>query len=152
MLSNVLFKFRGETKISSEPIYAAVVSLAHDRLLGLAQLDGQFDQRSQLRRLSGQNVERLITLRTLAVAVCCWRGFAQFVKQPRILDGDDGLGREEIIEKRNLFVGKWPSCLTVDNNGADEHVVLEHGHANDGARPTVLRRVARNKFTAASAV
>ena len=37
------------------------------------------------------NAERLMTLSTSAVAVCCWRGFAQLVEQPRVLDGDDGL-------------------------------------------------------------
>ena len=41
------------------------------------------------------NVERLITLSTSAVAVCCWRDFGQItrpllhlLKQPRVLDGD----------------------------------------------------------------
>ena len=37
------------------------------------------------------NVERLITLSTSAVAVCCCSDFAQLVEQARVLDGDDGL-------------------------------------------------------------
>ena len=40
------------------------------------------------------NVERLMTLSTSAVAVCCCKRFAQLVEQPRVLDGDDGLGGE----------------------------------------------------------
>ena len=39
-------------------------------------------------------VERLMTLSTSAVAVCCCSDFAQLVEQPRVLDGDDGLGGE----------------------------------------------------------
>ena len=44
-----------------------------------------------LRTLLRSNVERLITLRTSAVAVCCCSNFAQLAEQPRVLDGDDGL-------------------------------------------------------------
>ena len=42
-------------------------------------------------------VERLITFSTSAVAVCCWWRdvvLAQLIEQPRVLDGDHGLGRE----------------------------------------------------------
>ena len=39
-------------------------------------------------------VERLMTLSTSAVAVCCCRDFAQLVEQPSVLDGDDGLSGE----------------------------------------------------------
>jgi hypothetical protein len=37
---------------------------------------------------------------------------AQFVEQPRILDGDDGLG-SEVRDQRYLFVGEGPDFLAV---------------------------------------
>ena len=40
------------------------------------------------------NVERLITLSTSAVAVCCCSDSAQLVQEPRVLDGDHRLGGE----------------------------------------------------------
>ena len=53
---------------------------------------------------------------------------AQFVEQARILDSDDGL-RGEVLNQLDLFVGKWANLLTVDEDGADELVLLEHRHA-----------------------
>ena len=38
---------------------------------------------------------------------------AQFVEQPRVLDGDDGL-RGEVLHQRDLLVGERPHLLAVD--------------------------------------
>ena len=51
-----------------------------------------------------------MTLSTSAVAVCCCSRFAQLIQQPRILDGDDGLGGE-ILHQGDLFVGEWTNLL-----------------------------------------
>ena len=51
------------------------------------------------------NVERLITFSTSAVAVCCCERFAQLVEQPRVLDGDDGLGGK-VLYQLDLLVGE----------------------------------------------
>src|ERR1700722_10153655 len=51
----------------------------------------------------------------------------QLVEQPRVLDGDDGLGGE-IRHQLDLFVGEWTYFLTKDRNGADHLVFLEHRH------------------------
>ena len=71
---------------------------------------------------------------TSDVAVCCSselgeivRALAQFVEQPRVLDGDDGLGGE-VLHQRNLLVGKRPDLLAVDGYCADQLVLLEHWH------------------------
>src|SRR6516164_1270017 len=56
----------------------------------------------------------------------------QFAQQPRILDGDDGLGGE-VLDQLDLFVGEWPHLGAVDENRADEIIVLEHGDAEDGS-------------------
>ena len=73
------------------------------------------------------NVERLITLSTSAVAVCCCRRFAQLVEQPRVLDRDDGLGGE-VLNQLDLLVGERPDLLAVDGDRADQLVILEHRH------------------------
>ena len=39
----------------------------------------------------------------------------QFVEQPRVLDGDDGLGGE-VLHQRDLLVGEWPNFLAVDRD------------------------------------
>ena len=63
------------------------------------------------------NAERLMTFSTSAVAVCCCSdslkivgAFAQFLEQPRVLDGDHGL-LGEILDQRDLLVGKRPDLL-----------------------------------------
>ena len=52
-------------------------------------------------------VERLMTLSTSAVAVCCCKRFAQLVEQARVLDGDDGLV-SKVCNQLDLFVGERP--------------------------------------------
>ena len=57
---------------------------------------------------------------------------AQFVEQAGVLDGDDGLGGE-ILDQLDLLVGEWPHLLAIDAKVADQLVVLEHRHQQDGA-------------------
>ena len=66
---------------------------------------------------------------------------AQLVEQPRVLDGDDGL-RGEVLHQLDLLVGERPHLLAIDDDGADQLVVLEHRHgeqrsARRRASPTV---------------
>ena len=51
----------------------------------------------------------------------------QFVEQPRVLDGDDGLGGE-VLHQRNLFVGEGSNFLAVHTESADQFVLLQHWH------------------------
>src|SRR5664279_4391939 len=51
---------------------------------------------------------------------------AQLFEQPRVLDGDDGLG-SEVRHERNLLVGKGPDLLAENDERADYFVILEHG-------------------------
>ena len=77
-----------------------------------------------------------MTLSTSAVAVCCCSdsqivgALAQLVEQPRVLDGDDGLGGE-VLNQLDLLVGEWTYLLAIDDEGADQLVVLEHRHAKN---------------------
>ena len=59
-----------------------------------------------------------MTLSTSAVAVCCCKRFAQFVEQPRVLDGDDGL-IGEIRHEFDLLLGKWAHLLAVSREDAN---------------------------------
>jgi hypothetical protein len=54
-----------------------------------------------------------------------FRPLTQFIKQPRVLDGDDGL-RGKIFEKLNLFFSKWSDLLAVDHESANQLFALEH--------------------------
>ena len=65
------------------------------------------------------------------------RAGAQFAEQPRVLDGDDGLVGE-ILHQRDLLVGKRPDFLPVDDDAADQYIVLEHRHAKRGTRAAKL--------------
>ena len=68
-----------------------------------------------------------MTLSTSAVAVCCCKAIvlAQFVEQPRVLDGDDGLSGE-VLDQFDLLVGEGTNFLTVQGEHADEVVLLQH--------------------------
>ena len=74
------------------------------------------------------------------VAVCCSSDFgeivgalAQFVEQPHVLDGDDGLGGEG-LEQLDLLVGNGPHFRPRRRSRADRSVLLEH------RRPLRMRR------------
>src|SRR6516164_3679639 len=55
--------------------------------------------------------------------------FLDFVKEPRILNGDDRLGGE-VRDQRYLFVGKWPNLLAIDVEGANDRAFLQHWHGD----------------------
>ena len=67
------------------------------------------------------------------------QGLPQFIEQTRILDGDDGLGGE-VLYQGNLFFREGPNLLTVDDDDANQYIVLEHRHVNDGSRAAELSR------------
>ena len=66
-----------------------------------------------------------MTLSTSAVAVCCCSDFPQLVKQPRVLDGDDGLAGK-VGNQLDLLVGERPHFVAVDDEGPDQLVFLAH--------------------------
>jgi hypothetical protein len=45
------------------------------------------------------------------------------VEQPRVLDGDDGLGGE-VRNQSDLLVGKRPHFRAIDRDGADQLTIL----------------------------
>jgi hypothetical protein len=54
-------------------------------------------------------------------AVCATR----FVAQSRILDGNDGLSGE-VLHQRDLLVGEGPNLISVQDERADQLVILQH--------------------------
>src|SRR5262245_29927599 len=51
--------------------------------------------------------------------------FTQFVEQPGVLDGDDGLSGE-VLDQLDLLVGERMNLLVVDGDDTDQRVFLEH--------------------------
>ena len=92
--------------------------------------DGVFqhrlEHRLQLARRAGDDLQHLrgrgLLLQRLGEIV---GALAQLVEQPRVLDGDDGLGGE-VLHQLDLLVGERPYLLAVDGECADQLVVLEH--------------------------
>src|SRR6516165_10576742 len=62
---------------------------------------------------------------------------ARFVDQPRILHRNDRL-RREILQQRNLLVGERPDLLMVGSNRAEDRVVLNERHHQQGPHTTEL--------------
>jgi hypothetical protein len=52
----------------------------------------------------------------------------EFVEQPRVLDGDDGLSGE-VLYQRGLLFTERPDFSAIDNKGTDKLIVLQHRHA-----------------------
>ena len=81
-----------------------------------------------------------MTFSTSAVAVCCCSDstVAQLVEQPRILDGDDGLGGE-VLHELDLFVGEGiaPRLRSMAND-ANHSPSLQQRHSS---RPENRRRL-----------
>ena len=73
------------------------------------------------------NAERLMTLSTSAVAVCCASDFAQFVEQARVLDRDHGLPGK-VLDQLDLLLGKRSDLLAVDGDRANQPALFEQRH------------------------
>ena len=57
---------------------------------------------------------------------------AQLAEQPRILDGDHGLGGE-VLQQVDLSIVKWPHLLSINGNDTDQFVFPDHWHPNQTA-------------------
>src|SRR5262245_3459430 len=66
--------------------------------------------------------------------------FTQFIKETGILDGDDGLGGE-VLNQLYLLIGEWLPLLTVNDNRADQLVVLQHRRGSKSPRATQFGEV-----------
>src|SRR6185312_7358235 len=95
------------------------------------RLDKRVEDRLQVKRRSADNFQDVGGRRLLL------QRLAQLVEQPRVLDGDDGMGGE-ILKQLDLPLGEGTHLLAVDDDGADELAVLEHRHTDKRARPRLF--------------
>src|SRR6516164_6717514 len=99
--------------------------------LGLADthrvLQHSLEHRLQLTRRSADNLEHV------GGGCLLLQGLTQFVEQPRVLNGDDGL-RGKILHKLDLLVGEGADFLAIDDDRTDQLIVFDHRHAEVRAR------------------
>ena len=103
-------------------------------------LGNSFEHRRDITRRAGYHTQDIadcgLMLQRLAQVIGT---LAQLVEQPRILDGDDSLVGE-VLHQRDLLIGERPHLGAVDDEGADQLVLLEHRHCQ--MRPTAANRAA----------
>ena len=113
-------------------------------LVGIAQPRRRFDQRLQDRlEIEGRAADDLehvggggLLLQRFGQI---FGALAQLVEQPRVLDGDHRLGGE-ILHQLDLLVGEGPDFLPVNDDRADQLVLLEHRHESADSRTAELDR------------
>ena len=83
------------------------------------------------------NCERLMIFSTSAVAVCCsnasvrsFGALTQFVEQPRVLDGDDGL-RGEVRDQLDLLVGERTHFLAGQDECTNHFALVQQRNAQE---------------------
>src|SRR5262249_24447302 len=87
-----------------------------------------FKHRLQIGTRAGDNAQHLRRRRLLLQRFSKFDGsLAQLVQQPRILDGDDGLGGE-VRYQFNLFIAEWPDFLAVNADHSYRLILFEHRH------------------------
>ena len=107
------------------------VFLAGDgRLVGIAEPGRRFDKRLQHRlQIESRAAD---DLEHVGGGGLLLQRFTQLAKQPRILDGDDGLGGK-VLHQLDLLVGERTYLLPVDEDSADQLVFLKHRNGDNGA-------------------
>jgi hypothetical protein len=87
-----------------------------------------WNTRLQLARRARDNFQHLGGRRLLLQGFAqIIRALPQLVEEPRVLDGDDGLGGE-ILDKLDLLIGERPDFLAVNDNGTNQLRVFQHRH------------------------
>ena len=69
------------------------------------------------------------------------RSSSQLVEQPRVLDGDHGLGGE-ILHQRDLLVGERPNLLAINRDNAEYRVFLAQWHLQRRTRSAEIDKSA----------
>src|SRR5262249_23615237 len=98
----------------------------------------RLEYRLKLARRAADDTEDLrsrgLLLQCLAQIICT---LAQLVEQARVLDGDDCL-RREVRNQRDLLVGEGANFLTINGDGSNQLVTLEHRHHDISSNATKL--------------
>src|SRR5262249_4963387 len=122
--------FRRMTEIRDLPIHATLLAIDRSHVR-IAQSDRRLDERIKhslkIERRSADDLEHVSGGGLLL------QRLSQFVEQPRVLDGDDGL-RGEIGDQLDLLVGKGAYLLAVDGDDANQFVLFEHWDGQESPR------------------
>jgi len=62
---------------------------------------------------------------------------AKLVEQAGVLNRDNSLSGE-VLDQLDLLVGEWADLLAIDDNAANQLILLEHWHLNERPRPGEL--------------
>ncbi len=84
-------------------------------------------------------VERLMTLSTSAVAVCCCSDCRNSLSS-RAFSMAMTAWAAKFVHQLDLLVGEGANFLTEDGDGADQRVILEHRHGNKSSRAAKFDR------------
>ena len=112
--------------------------------LGVADADGilQYGCKHRL-KIAGRAADNLEHLRRGSLLLQrlgeVGGPLAQFVEQPRILDGDDSLG-SEIRNEEYLFVSKGTDFLAKQSEYTDQVIFPQHWHKQTGSYPGLFDR------------
>ena len=78
-------------------------------------------------------VERLMTLSTSAVAVCCCSDSRSSLSR-RVFSMAMTAWAAKFVHQLDLLVGERSHLLAIDGDGADQLVLLEHRHGDEASR------------------
>jgi len=109
---------------------------------GLADSDGIFQHSLEdWLQLAGRRTDdlenlrgRRLLLQRLGQVVSA---LAKFIKQPRVLDRNDGLSRE-VLDQVDLLIGEGTDLLPVNPHTPNENIVLEHGYNKKSTSPAKM--------------
>src|SRR5215469_16694389 len=122
MFQRIPLRFGGVAVDSADPKNFSITHL-DGALIGRAKPSGRLRQRVehrlQIERRAADNLEHIGCRRLLLERL------TQFIQQPRVLDGNDGLG-SKIAHKLDLFVGKRAYLLAKDADCANQLALFEH--------------------------
>ena len=109
-------------------------------LVRLAQASSRLHQRIEYRlQIEGRAAD---DLEHVGGGGLLLQRFAQLVEQPRVLDGDDGLGGE-VRDQRDLLVGERANLLPVNRKAPISSLSLSIGTASTRPRAAELDAAAR---------
>ena len=83
------------------------------------------EHRLQIEGRAADNLEHVGGGGLLLERLARSRALAQFVEQPRVLDGDDGLSGE-VRHQLDLLVGERPYLLAIDDDGPEHLAFFQH--------------------------
>jgi hypothetical protein len=101
----------------SEVMVEAVFRNSDCGSIGSTELGGRCDQRIEHSlQIEGRTTDDLEHIGRCDLLL---KRLTQFVEQPRVLYGDDSLGRE-VLHQLDLLVREWPYLLPIDDEGSQQ--------------------------------